>query len=51
MPIEEEINPINPAKKAIKLKPSFRSEKIIIIAPVNPNKVPIHCILENISFK
>ena len=45
--MEEDINPINPAKTANKLKPSLRSEIIIIIAPAKPKVVPIHCSLEN----
>ena len=49
--MEEDINPINPAKTAKKLKPSFRSEIIIIIAPAKPKVVPIHCNLENFSSK
>ena len=49
--MEEDINPINPAKTANKLKPSLRSEIIIIIAPAKPKVVPIHCSLENFSFK
>ena len=50
IPMEEDINPINPAKTAKKLKPSLRSE-IIIIAPAKPKVVPIHCSLENFSSK
>jgi len=49
--MEEDINPINPAKTANKLKPSLRSEIIIIIAPAKPKVVAIHCNLENFSSK
>lgn len=49
--MEEDINPINPAKTANKSKPSLRSEIIIIIAPAKPKVVPIHCSLENFSSK
>ena len=49
--MEEDINPINPAKTAKKLKPSLRSEIIIIIAPAKPKVVPIHYSLENFSSK
>ena len=49
--MEEDINPINPANIANKLKPSLKSEIIIIIAPAKPKVVPIHCSLENFSSK
>ena len=49
--IEEEIRPIIPARNAIKLKSPIRSEIIIIDAPLNPKKIPIHWYLVRVSFK
>ena len=42
IPSEEEINPIKPDVNAIKVKPSFISDKIIINAPQNPSDIPNH---------
>ena len=51
IPIEEESSPITPAKKAITLKPSTKSEMIITNAPLKPNKIPIHWYLVRVSFR
>ena len=51
IPIDEEINPINPAKNAKKVRPSIKSDVIIINVPKNPKQMPINWILDRVSFK
>ena len=51
IPREEEISPTIPAKNAITVRPSIRSEIMIIDAPLNPKKMPSHWNLVRFSFK
>ena len=51
IPIDEEINPIKPAKNAKKVRPLIMSDVIIINAPKNPKHMPIHWNLDKDSFK
>ena len=51
MPSEEDISPTIPAKNAIAVKPSIMSETMIIVAPLNPKRIPIHWNLVRVSFK
>ena len=51
IPIEEETSPTIPAKNAIIVRPSIKSEIIITIAPLKPKRMPIHWNLFKVSFK
>ena len=42
IPSEEDTSPTIPAKKATMVRPSIRSEIIIINAPLNPKIIPSH---------
>ena len=42
MPSDDAVNPINPAKNAIAVRPFIMSGKIIMNAPENPKKMPNH---------
>ena len=51
IPNEEETSPTIPEKNAIVVRPSIRSEMIIIVVPLNPKMIPIHCNFVSVSFK
>ena len=51
IPSEDETSPTIPAKKATMVRPSIRSEIIIINAPINPKMIPSHWNLVKVSFK
>ena len=51
IPNEEDISPTIPEKNATAVRPSIKSEIMIIVAPLNPKRIPIHWNLVRISFK
>ncbi len=51
IPNEEEISPTIAEKNATAVKLSIKSETMIIVAPLNPKRIPIHWNLVRISFK
>ena len=51
IPNEEEISPTIPEKNATAVRPSIKSETMIIVAPLNPKRIPIHWNLVRVSFK
>ena len=51
IPKDEETSPITPEKNANMVSPSIRSETMIIVAPLNPKRIPSHWNLVKVSFK